>query len=171
MKIRTTIVEHDPDGSTRRIEHEELPLPSNDPNVRTRQRATGGDSPENILTEFFPAPSRPLTYPPGLPFIESRAVSTTESADTRVAPGARWRCQDPDVVVATLIEASRSDGWSLAPEVPTAPMIPPNVVALLSKPGKTRLLLRYERDDVRVIQLLDIPVGWPPPGAQGRTLA
>jgi hypothetical protein len=168
MKHRMVRVEHFTDGSTRRIDHEEMPLPTNDPYVRTRQRATGSDSSQEIVTGFAPAQSRPLTYPVGLPFLEGRPVSTTESTDPRYPPGARWRCQDPDVLVEALIEASCSDGWALASDPPAESMMPPNVVAMLSRPGKTRFFLRFERDEVRVIQLLEFPGAWPPPGAQVR---
>lgn len=162
-RVSVSIVEEYPDGSSIRIDYEEMPLPPDDPYVRSRQRAIGDPSRSEVVTEFAPAPSRPLTYPANLPFLENRHVWTTESPDGSMSPGSRWPCADPDVLIAAVVDVSRSDGWSIVsrPSIPS--VITPSPVAALSRPGTTRLLMKFEADDVRVVQLLDLDGDWSGP--------
>ena len=165
-RARVSIVQHYPDGSSIQIDYEDMPLPANDPYVRRRERTIGDASRSEVVTEFAPVPTRPLTYPVGLPFLENRHVWTTESFDGSISPGARWRCQDPDALIAAVIEVSRADGWSVASRSAIASMISPKPVAVLDRLGTKRLLMKFEADEVRVVQLLDLPGEWlePPAG-------
>ena len=162
-RVSVSRVEEYPDGSSIRIDYEDMPLPPNDPYVRMRTRPIGGTSTSEVITEFAPAPGRPLTYPVDLPFLENRHVWTTESPDGSISPGARWRCQDPDALIAAVIEVSRADGWSVVSPPPIASMIQPSPVAVLGRLGTTRLLMKFELDDVHVVQLLEFVGEWPEP--------
>jgi hypothetical protein len=148
-------VENYPDGSSIQIDYEDVPLPANDPYVRSRERAIEGASSSEFITEFAAAPSQPSTYPIGLPFLADRDVWTTESPDSSVSPGALWRCEDPDAVIAAVIEVSRADGWSVVSRSPIPSTIVPSPVAVLSRLGTTRALMKFEADDVRFVQLLE----------------
>jgi hypothetical protein len=148
-----SVVEEYEDGSTIQIDFEDAPLPANDPYVLSRLRPIGRTSSSELITEFAPAPTRPLTYPAGLPFVENRHVWTTESPDGSVSPGARWPCQDPDAVIAAVIEASRSDGWSVTPAPPIVSSSPQKPVAVLTRGGTTRELTNVEADGTYIIDL------------------
>jgi hypothetical protein len=165
-RVQMSVVEEYEDGSTIQIDFEDAPLPANDPYVRSRLRPIGRTSSSEIITEFAPAPTRPLTYPAGLPFVEKRHVWTTESPDGSVSPGARWPCQDPDAVIAAVIDASRSDGWLLAPALPIGSSTVQKLVAVLTRRGTTRELTNVEADGTYIIHPSDL-LG-DPPDADGR---
>ena len=155
-RVQMSVVEEYEDGSTIQIDYEDAPLPANDPYVRSRLRPIGRTSSSEMITEFAPAPAKPLTYPAVLPFVENRHVWTTESPDGSLSPGARWPCQDPDAVIAAVIEASRSDGWLIASDPPIASTILPATVFVLSRQGATRAITKVEADGVSIVQLSDV---------------
>ena len=149
-----TRVERYPDGSTSQVEFEELPLPANDPHVRNRMGEPGRDGLfSEIVTEFDAAADRPPTYPSGMPFLRNRAVWTTESPDGSHSIGARWRCSDPDAVVAELVAVSRADGWSPAAAPPALAAAFDHGAVVLRRRGGLRTLMKYEMGDVRIVQL------------------
>lgn len=159
-RIRTTRVERYPDGSTIEVRFEDLPLPENDPHVRSREGSRRGGALSEIVTEFEAAADRPPTYPSGMPFLRNRAVWTTESPDGSRSTGARWRCSDPDAVLAEVVGISRSEGWSpeAAPPELAAALSPDAVV--LRRRGGIRVLTKYEAGDVRVVELSEFDDFW-----------
>jgi hypothetical protein len=157
-----------PDGTSHRFHYENVPLPENDPFVRKRER-TVGDSPPRIVTEFAAATERPSTYPARLPFLPNRPVSTIESQDGSEGPQARWRCQDPDRVVAAIVEASLADGWTLASPSTAPSSAGPGAAARLGRPGATRLVMKAERDAVAVVHLIEVDADWPDPSSSDRS--
>jgi hypothetical protein len=159
-RVQMSVVEEYEDGSTIQIDFEDAPLPANDPYVLSRLRPIGRTSSSELITEFAPAPTRPLTYPAGLPFVKNRHVWTTESPDGSVSPGARWPCQDPDAVIAAVIDASRSDGWLVIPAPPTESSAPQKPVAVLTRRGTTRELTNVEADGTYIIQLGELLGDW-----------
>lgn len=84
-----------------------------DPYVRQRIAPLDATASSELITEFGPAPTRPVTYLEQLPFIPGRAVYTTESPDAYSKNGARWPCSDPAILFAEVIQASIADGWQV----------------------------------------------------------
>ncbi len=157
--VRTIrVIEENDDGSTDQIDFEELPVPSNDPHVRSRLGDLRDGRSSEIITEFEAAPERPPTYPRGMPFLSNRAVWTTESPDGSHSTGARWRCADPDAVIADVIAMSGADGWLPAPAPPALGLSPDAVV--LHCPGRMRVLTKYEAYDVRIVELMELSDDW-----------
>lgn len=152
-------IETHPDGSRDVIEYEEA-LPLNDRDVRSRQRTVGDDPPREIVTEFLPSPGRPQTYPAGFPFLAGRASHTTESPARSVSPGARWPCDDPEAVVAALVDTCLREGWTRVPPSSVRPLIHQDVVAAFRRGDEVRLFHRVDLERGSVIQMLDLPGSW-----------
>lgn len=152
-------IESHPDGQTIVTEYEEVPSGA-DPYVRSRRRPVGEDPPREIITEFLPSPVRPPTYPEGFPFLEGRECHTTESPAGSMSPGARWPCGDPEVVLASLVEASIANGWVRV----TASDIPSytrdNLGAAFRRGTDLRLFSRLDHEHGSVIQMLDLDERW-----------
>jgi hypothetical protein len=157
QRIRVTHVEHHDDGTTVQHEYEDLPLPPNDPYVRERQRNSApSDSDSEIITTFAAFDERPPTFPAELPFLPGREVYTTESPDGSMSTGARWRCIDPEAVVASAVAASVADGWAIVPSSPLSLELPQQPAAVLRRGEMTRMCLIVETYGVYIVQLLDV---------------
>jgi hypothetical protein len=148
-------IETHPDGSQIVIEYEEA-LPANDPYVRSRQRTVGDDPPREIVTEFLPSPVRPQTYAAGFPFLASRASHTTESPGGSVSPGARWPCDDPEAVLAALIDTCLGEGWTRVRLSRVPPPMRKNLAATFKRGDDVRLFHRVDHERGSVIQMLDL---------------
>jgi hypothetical protein len=155
-------VETHPDGSEVVTEYEEA-LAYDDPYVRSRERTVGDGPPNEIVTEFLPSPVRPPTYPAGFPFLAGRECHTTESPAHSMSPGARWRCDDPEAVLAALVETCLAQGWTEVPQADLEPFMREHLSAAFRRANDTRLLSRVDLDRGSVIQMLDLPGGWSPP--------
>lgn len=132
------------------------PSPAADPNVRNRIAPLGEAVPSQLITEFAPAPSRPVSYPAGLPFIPDRAVWTTESPSGANLEGARWPCSDPDVLLEAVVSASVADGWRVVSGPPGNQRVgEPGIV--LKHESMFRELQVFSLDDRSLLQLWDVP--------------
>jgi hypothetical protein len=150
------VIEQYPDGSVMQIGYEDLPLPTNDPSVRSRRRRAGSDPTSEVVTAFAPASERPISFPADLPFIADHAVWTTESPDGSRSTGARWICGDPDAVIAKAVAASLADGWSVVGGTPLSSQLPDAPMAVLRRNQTTRMFLTLEAGDIHVVQLTDV---------------
>jgi hypothetical protein len=148
-------IETHPDGSQMVTEYEEA-LPDNDPYVRSRRRPIGNDPPSEIVTEFLPSPERPQTYPAGFPFLAGRASHTTESPARLMSPGARWPCNDPEMVLAALVDTCLSDGWTRVPESGIGATFRDNLAAAFRRGEDVRLFHRFDHEGGSVIQMVDL---------------
>ena len=127
-----------------------------DPYVRTRIAPTNQAEPSQLITEFAPAPSRPVSYPVGLPFIPDRAVWTTESPSGTNLDGARWPCTDADVLLAAVVSASVTDGWRVIAAPPREQRLgDPDVV--LKRDNMFRELQVFPLNEQWLLQLWDVP--------------
>ena len=152
-------IETHPDGSQKVTEYEEA-LPADDRYVRSRQRTVGDDPPREIVTEFLPSSVRPRTYPAGFPFLAGRASHTTESPARAVSPGARWPCDDPEPVLAELINGCLGEGWTRLPRSRVPPFMRENLAAAFRRGDDTRLFHRVDHERASVIQMLDLDGRW-----------
>jgi hypothetical protein len=122
----------------------------------------GGGLPQEIVTEFLPAPVRPKTYPASFPFLAGRPCWTTESPAHMVSPGARWRCDDPDAVLAALFEACVTEGWTQLPQSEVDRSNLPNLVAEFRRGRDARVFLRIDLGGGSIIQMEELPADWSP---------
>ena len=152
-------IETHPDGSRIVTEYEEVPS-ANDRHVRSRQRTVGDGPPHEIVTEFLPSADRPPTYPDGFPFLAGRASHTTESPARSVSPGARWQCDDPEVVLAALIEASLADRWTRVSPSDVPPFMREDLRAAFRREDDVRLFNRVDHEQGSVIQMTDLGCEW-----------
>lgn len=159
-------IETHPDGSRIVVEYEEA-LPANDRYVRSRQRTVGDDPPREIVTEFLPSPVRPRTYPTGFPFLAGRQSHTTESPDRSASPGARWPCDDPEAVLAALVDTCLGEGWTRVPPSSVRPLIRGNLAAAFRRGDDVRLFHRVDHERGSVIQMLDLHGSWLDSHSQG----
>jgi hypothetical protein len=160
-------IETHPDGSRIVVEYEEV-LPANDPRVRSRQRTVGDDPPRAIVTEFLPSLVRPQTYPAGFPFLAGRECHTTESPAGSVSPGARWPCEDPDAVLAALVDICLGEGWLREQPSSVEPLIHENLVAAFKREDDVRLFHRVDHEGGSVMQMLDLHGSWLDDHSRGR---
>jgi hypothetical protein len=147
-------IETHPDGSKIVTEYEEV-SPGNDPYVRSRQRSVGDGPPHEIVTEFLPSPVRPPTYPAGFPFLPGRTSHTTESPAHSMSPGARWPCDDPEAVLAALVETCRAEGWTRVPASDVEPIMQKNLAVAMKRDGKLRLFHRSDLEPGSMIAMMD----------------
>lgn len=152
-------IETHPDGSSLVTEYEEAPSAS-DPYVRSRQRTVGDGPPREVVTEFLPSAVRPPTYPDGFPFLAGRQSHTTESPARSVSPGARWPCEDPEVVLAALVEASLADGWTQVAPADVPPSMRKNLSAAFRRGPIVRLFSRIDLGQGSVIQMIELDGDW-----------
>jgi hypothetical protein len=152
-------IETHPDGSRVVTEYEEA-LPANDHYVRSRQRTVGDGPPREIVTEFLPSPVRPLTYPAGFPFLAGRESHTTESPDGSESPGARWPCDDPEAVLAALVDTCLGEGWTRVPPSSVPSLVRENLAAAFRRLDHVRLFHRVDLELGSVIQMLDLHESW-----------
>lgn len=154
-RVRITHVEYDEDGTSIEYHSEDLPLPANDPFVRDRFRDVGPPrTPTGVFTHYAASSERPTSLLPELPFIADREFFTTESPDGLMSISARWRCDDPDTLIAQVVDASVADGWTTVPS-PLPLDVADRPQAVLRRGDVTRIVMKFEADDVRVVQLLD----------------
>ncbi len=132
------------------------PVATNEDPFVERRLVDGNGGADEIVTLFRPAGIRPLTYPAALPYLPHRSVWTTESPSGEVAPGARWLCQDPAVVLSALQHECAAAGW-VPTTAPTGSMGAATVRASFARGPMRRLLIGGDAGGVAVIQLLDIP--------------
>jgi hypothetical protein len=147
-------IETHSDGSAIVTEYEEV-LAADDPYVRSRQRTVGDGPPREIITEFLPSPVRPPTYPAGFPFLPGRKCHTTESPAHSMSPGARWPCNDPEAVLAALVEVCVADGWIPVPASNVEPLMQEHLAVALRRKNELRLLHRTDLEQGSVIQMID----------------
>jgi hypothetical protein len=152
-------IETHEDGSTVVTEYEDA-RPADDPYVRTRQQTVGNGPPREIVTEFAASPVRPRTYPDGFPFLANRPSWTTESPGHAISPGARWPCDDPDVVVAALISACLADGWTQMPASTVGWFAGDEPDIVFKRGDDVRTLRRVDHERGSVVQMLDLPGDW-----------
>jgi len=152
-------IETHPDGSQIVTEYEEA-LPVDDSYVRSRQRTVGADPPREIVTEFVPSPVRPRTYPAGFPFLEGRESYTTESPDGSTSPGARWPCDDPEAVLAALVDTCLGEGWTRVPPTSIQPFMREKLAVAFRRGDDLRLFHRVDHELGSVIQMLDLHGSW-----------
>ncbi len=133
------------------------PVPVDEPGVLERLEPEGETPPSQMITHFAPANERPGSYPVALPFLPNREAFVTEYADGVQPPGARWPCVDPEIVLRSLVEQSRSTGWELLDNAPRVPGPFPAKAVALQRAGTVRLLLGIPIEDRAVVQLLDGP--------------
>ena len=127
-----------------------------DPYVRNRLAPTNEAVPSQLITEFAPAPSRPVSYPARLPFIPDRAVWTTESPSGTNLDGARWLCTDTDVLLAAVVSASIADGWRVVSPPPREQRLgDPDIV--LKRDTMFRELQVFPLHQQWLLQLWDVP--------------
>jgi hypothetical protein len=150
--VRT--VETYSDGSIVQTEYEEA-LPDGDPYVLTRQRTVGEGPRREIVTEFLASPTRPRTYPAGFPFLAGRPCSTTESPAHARSEHACWRCDDPEVVLAALVEACLADGWIALPAASVEPFLGDNLAASFRRGNDMRLFHRLDHERGSAIRMMD----------------
>ncbi len=145
-----------PDGHATVTEYADAPSGVADPYVRNRIAPRGDAKGSEIITEFAPAPERPVSYPAALPFIPDRGVWTTDSPDGTTPIGARWPCADPDALLAAVVDASVADGWAAIPLPPRAQLLgEPDVV--LQRGSMWREIQIVPIDDRAMLQLWDVP--------------
>lgn len=150
--------EEHPDGTVIDTEYGAAqPSGITDPYVRSRMAPLHASVPSEIITEFEPAPARPVSYARTLPFIPDRAVFTTESPTGTSPVGARWPCTDAEVLIAAVVDASVSDGWRVIPSPPRDQLLgTPEVV--LQRDAFVRELQIIPLDGQALLQLWDVPV-------------
>ena len=151
-------IETHPDGTRIVTEYEEVP--TDDPYVRWRQRTVGGGPPREILTEFLPSPVRPPSYPADFPFLARRRSHTTESPARAVSPGARWPCDDPEVILAALVETCLAEGWARMPSSRVHPAMQENLGVTFVRENVVRLFHRTDHEQGSVIQMNDLNGAW-----------
>ncbi|HSK17832.1 MAG TPA: hypothetical protein VK912_01730 [Longimicrobiales bacterium] len=146
------------DGTVNDTSFVEVSGPSTtDPLVRTRLAPEGGGESSEVITEFAASPTRPVSYPPTLPFIPNRTVWTTESPNGRNLEGARWPAADAEEVLSNVVEASIAQGWVVIPRPSSAKLLgTPDVV--LQSGNYYRELQVVRMDDSALLQLWDVPV-------------
>ena len=152
-------IETNPDGSNFVTEYEAVPS-ATDPYVRSRQRTVGDGPPREIVTEFLPSPVRPPTYPDGFPFLAGRRSHTTESPAHSVSPGVTWPCDDPEVALAALIEASLADGWVRVAPVDVPSFMRRNLGAAFRRGRDVHLFHRADHAQGSVIQMMALDAAW-----------
>ncbi len=151
-------IETHEDGSSVVAEYEDA-RPADDPYVRTRQRTVGEGPPNEIVTEFLASPTRPRTYPDAFPFLANRASWTTESPARVISPGARWPCDDPEVVLAALMSICLADGWTqISGSDEWFARDEPDVTFKRGEDVRTLKRVALERGSV--IQMMDLPGDW-----------
>jgi hypothetical protein len=145
-----------PDGRVIVTEYADAPSAVPDPYVRNRIAPQGDATGSEVITEFAPAPERPVSYPAALPFIPERGVWTTDSPTGTTPIGARWPCADPGALLAQVVGASVADGWKVIPSPPRAQLLgEPDVV--LRRGSSLRELQIVPINDRALLQLWDIP--------------
>ncbi len=112
---RMLVYDHGSDAHVEITEYADAPSSVSDPCVRSRIAPQGERAGAEVITEFGPAPVRPISYPKTLPFVPDRAVWTTESPSGVTPEGARWPCADPDALLEIVVSTSAADGWEVVP--------------------------------------------------------
>ena len=158
--VRTILREMNEDGGVLETEYLAARIRTEeDPFVLTRLVPQGKGAGSEIITEFAPAPARPASYPPALPFIANRSVWTTESPAGTGLQGARWPTVDVDTLRAAIVEASIADGWSVIPHpAPGTLLGTPDIV--LERDNTFRELQIVRLSGNGIVQLWDVPATW-----------
>ncbi|HYV98424.1 MAG TPA: hypothetical protein VE967_13265, partial [Gemmatimonadaceae bacterium] len=116
--VRMILREESDDGCVVDTAYVSMPDTVNDPYVRSRITPAGQGVPREVITEFVPAPERPVSYLPTLPFVPGRAVFTTEPSSPAYPSGARWPCTDAPVLLESLVQISLAADWRRIPLPP-----------------------------------------------------
>jgi len=147
------------DGSTVQTEYEE-DLPADDPFVLTRQRTVGHGPSRELLTTFVASAVRPKTYPAAFPFLVGRQSSTTESPAGAISPGVTWQCDDPELVLAALVDLCLAEAWTKVSLSSVAPFMQEPSAVAFRRDADMRVFYRVEHERGSLIRMMDLPSDW-----------
>ena len=154
--IRLAVYDHGTNGDAEITAYVDAASTVSDPYVRSRIVPQGEHAASEVITEFAPAPQRPIGYPGSLPFVPDRLVWTTESPDGRTPEGARWPCTDPDVLLETVVSVSVAEGWRVI-ETPRADHTLGTPAIVLRREHLLRELQIVPMGKQSMLQMWDVP--------------